>query len=101
MTYTQIGEFAVLVAILLDFFLLRTRLIARRVFWASYVIVMFFQLVTNWWLTSQKIVIYNPDAIIGLRVASAPIEDLLFGFALILSVLSLWVFLGRKGLQRR
>jgi lycopene cyclase domain-containing protein len=100
-TYTQIGEFAVLVAILLDFFLLRTRLIARRVFWASYVIVMFFQLVTNWWLTSQKIVIYNPDAIIGLRVASAPIEDLLFGFALILSVLSLWVFLGRKGLQRR
>jgi lycopene cyclase domain-containing protein len=39
---------------------------------------------------------YSSDAIIGLRIASAPIEDLFFGFALILAVLVLWVRQGRK-----
>lgn len=32
----------------------------------------------------------------GVRVASAPIEDLLFGFALVLSVLSLWIYQGKR-----
>lgn len=39
---------------------------------------------------------YNKDAIMGLRIASAPIEDLFFGFALILAVLVIWVLQGRK-----
>ena len=34
---------------------------------------------------------YSQDAIVGLRIASAPVEDLLFGFSLILGVLVLWV----------
>jgi hypothetical protein len=36
-------------------------------------------------------VMYSPDAIIGIRIASAPIEDLLFGFALVLGVLTNWI----------
>jgi len=55
---------------------------------------------TNWWLTSRNIVMYSPDAITGIRIASAPAEDLLFGFALVLSVMSLWVFWGRGGVQK-
>jgi hypothetical protein len=39
-------------------------------------------------------VMYSPDAIIGLRIASAPVEDLLFGFALVLGVLANWIRLG-------
>ncbi len=38
---------------------------------------------------------YNPDVIIGLRIASAPIEDLIFGFALILGVLQSWARFAR------
>ena len=38
---------------------------------------------------------YNESAIIGFRIASAPLEDLLFGFALILSVLSGWIYQGK------
>jgi hypothetical protein len=34
---------------------------------------------------------YNADAIIGLRIAAAPVEDLLFGFALVLGVLAMWI----------
>jgi hypothetical protein len=33
---------------------------------------------------------YSPDAIIGIRIASAPAEDLLFGFALVMLVWVLW-----------
>ena len=44
---------------------------------------------------------YDPDAIVGLRIFSAPAEDLLFGFALLLSVMGLWELLGRKGYQRK
>jgi hypothetical protein len=39
---------------------------------------------------------YSEDAILGFRIASAPMEDLFFGFALILSVMATWVYLGRK-----
>ncbi len=45
---------------------------------------------TNWWLTSREIVAYNPESIMGLRVAGAPFEDLIFGFAMILAVMSMW-----------
>jgi len=92
--YTQISIFADLFAIYFDLYLFITQLLKRKVFWTSYAIIVGFQLLTNWWLTSRNIVMYSPDAIIGLRIASAPVEDLLFGFALVLGVLTNWIRLG-------
>jgi hypothetical protein len=43
---------------------------------------------------------YSTDAIVGYRIASAPIEDLLFGFALILNVMGMWEYWGAEGLQK-
>ena len=51
-------------------------------------------------LTGRHIVIYDPAVILGLRIVYAPVEDLLFGFALVLLTLSLWVWLGRRGVDR-
>ena len=96
MTYTQIALIAVFIAAFVDLEVLKTRLLKRKVFWTSYAIILPFQLLTNWWLTSKSIVMYSEDTILGIRIASAPLEDLLFGFALILSVMANWVFLGRK-----
>ncbi|CAB4614051.1 unannotated protein [freshwater metagenome] len=96
MTYTQIALIAVFIAAFLDLEVLKTRLLKRKVFWTSYAIILPFQLLTNWWLTSRDIVMYSDDAILGIRIASAPLEDLFFGFALILSVMANWVYLGRK-----
>ena len=96
MSYTQIAISAALLALVLDLFVLRTSLIMRKVFWTSYAIILLFQLLTNWWLTSRNIVMYDAGSIIGTRIASAPAEDLLFGFALILGVQSSWVYLGRR-----
>ena len=98
MSYTQIGISALLVAAVLDLFLLRTRLLLRRAFWASYAIIVAFQLLTNWWLTSRNIVMYDRNQILGPRIASAPLEDLAFGFSLILAVQALWVYWGRRGI---
>ena len=98
MIYTEIAVLAVLIALTLDFAILRTRLISKKVFWVSYSIILPFQLITNWWLTSRNIVMYSDQAIIGLRIASAPAEDLLFGFALVLSTMAFWIYWGRRGI---
>jgi lycopene cyclase domain-containing protein len=88
---------AVLTSVLADVQLTCSKMIFRKSFWTAYAIILPFQLLTNWWLTSRNIVMYNENSIIGLRIASAPIEDLLFGFALILGVLQFWSYWGRKG----
>ena len=105
MIYSDIAIAAVLVAVMVDLFVFKNSLLTRTAFWISYSIILPFQLLTNWWLThlradGEAIVMYDPDSIIGTRIASAPLEDLLFGFALVLSVMGLWEFWGRRGFQR-
>lgn len=99
MIYSDIAITAFAIAVMADLFLFKNSLLTRPAFWTSYAIILPFQLLTNWWLTSKNIVMYSPDAIVGRRICSAPVEDLLFGFALVLSVMSLWVYWGRKGFQ--
>ena len=101
MSYTQISILAVIVAVILDLFIIKTVLLKRAAFWTSYAIILPFQFMTNWWLTSRNIVMYDSDVIIGIRFFSAPAEDLLFGFALILSVLALWINLGKSSSANR
>lgn len=114
MTYTQLGVVAVVLVVVLDLWVLRTGMVRRRVFWTSYAIIVFFQLLTNGMFTGFGIVRYDGDAIIGStspdqgpppflgdgRIAFAPMEDLLFGFALVLLTIALWVMWGRRGVQR-
>lgn len=101
MTYTLAVLLAVAVAALVDVAVLRTRLLARRAFWVAYAILLCFQLIVNGLLTGLRIVRYDPDVILGPRLAYAPVEDVLFGFALVLCTLSLWVWAGRVGPARR
>ncbi|HEY3007617.1 MAG TPA: lycopene cyclase domain-containing protein [Micromonosporaceae bacterium] len=100
MTYTVTALLGVSVALGVDVLVLRTRLVTRAVFWATYAIVLGFQLLANGVLTGRGVVRYRSDAIIGWRLFHAPVEDLLFGFALVLLTLSAWVWLGRLGVQR-
>lgn len=114
MTYTQLAIIGVIAVVGVDLFVARTRLVARRAFWVPYAIIVFFQLITNGVLTGFSIVTYNGDVIIGEstpvdgpppfigegRLAFAPVEDLLFGFALVLLSLVMWAWLGRRGIQR-
>ena len=99
MSYTAIAVLAFLIAITLDLTLAKNPMIRRKSFWTSYAIIVPFQLLTNWWLTSRNIVMYSDSAILGVRICAAPVEDLFFGFALIISVLNLWAYWKRKGSQ--
>jgi lycopene cyclase domain-containing protein len=96
MNYTLLASLGVALALGLDLFLLRTALVLRKVFWTSYAIVFGFQLLVNGVLTGIPVVRYDPDRIVGWRIAYAPVEDLLFGFAMVLSTLVIWVWLGRR-----
>jgi len=99
-TYTAAASLGVVLTLLLEVLVLRTGLLRRRIFWVSYAIVIFFQLITNGVLTGRDIVTYDDDAILGLRIVFAPVEDLLFGFALVVQTLLWWVWLGRREATR-
>jgi lycopene cyclase domain-containing protein len=105
MTYTAIALLAALAAVALDRWAARTRLSTSPTWWGAYGIIVVFQLLTNGWLTGRRIVRYDPDAIIGDgrvvfvgkgRLVYAPVEDLVFGFALVLTTCVVWVWLGGR-----
>jgi lycopene cyclase domain-containing protein len=95
-TYTLLAVIGVAAAIAVDLGLLRTKLLLHKAFWTSYAIIVFFQLVTNGLLTGIPVVRYDSDAILGWHLVFAPVEDLLFGFAMVLVTLSTWVWLGAR-----
>ena len=100
MTYKELAILSVLLVIVIDRYLLKTRLLEKKAYWTAYAIIVFFQLITNWWLTSRNILSYSEEAIVGWRIAAAPAEDLLFGFSMVTLTMSLWIFWGRRGIQR-
>ena len=74
MTYTTLSLVGLAVALTVDLALLRTSLLRRRVFWVSYAIVAFFQLVTNGILAGRQIVRYDVNARQGLANPTVVVE---------------------------
>ncbi|AGC64511.1 lycopene cyclase, CrtYd [Mycobacterium liflandii 128FXT] len=77
----------------LELLVLRTGLFRRPAYWLSMLIVLGFQVPVDGWLTklSAPIVSYDERQITGLRFPfDIPIEDFLFGFAMVTAVLLLW-----------
>jgi lycopene cyclase domain-containing protein len=95
-TYSVLAVVAVLVVLAVDLAVLRTRMVTRRVFWVAYAIVIVFQLLMNGVLTGLEVVTYDPAVIWGPRIAYAPVEDLLFGFALVTLTLASWAAVNRR-----
>jgi len=95
-SYSALAVTAVVAVLVVDLAVLRTRLVTRKVFWAAYAIVIVFQLLMNGVLTGRGVVVYDPDAIWGPRIAYAPVEDLLFGFAMVTLTLASWAAVNRR-----
>ena len=77
----------------LELAVLHTGLFRRPAYWLSMVIVVGFQIVTDGWLTklSAPVVVYDDRQTSGIRFPwDIPVEDFLFGFALVTAVLLLW-----------
>lgn len=72
----------------------RTGLFGRRAYWITMAIVFAFQVAVDGWLTKAyaPIVIYDPHRLSGARVPfDIPVEDFLFGFALVTATLLAWL----------
>jgi lycopene cyclase domain-containing protein len=95
-SYSALAVVAVAAVLVVDLAVLRTRLVTRRLFWATYAIVLVFQLLMNGVLTGKDVVTYDPAVIWGPRIAYAPVEDLLFGFAMVTLTLASWAAVNRR-----
>ncbi|MFD6108209.1 lycopene cyclase domain-containing protein [Nocardia salmonicida] len=72
---------------------LRTGLFRRPGYWLSMIIVLGFQILVDGWLTklTAPLVLYDSEHITGIRFPwDIPVEDYLFGFAMVTAVLLLW-----------
>jgi lycopene cyclase domain-containing protein len=72
---------------------LRTGLFRRGAYWVTMLIVFGFQIAVDGRLTllSAPVVVYDPRHISGLRFPfDIPVEDFLFGFALVTATLLAW-----------
>jgi lycopene cyclase domain-containing protein len=91
--YTVAAVGAVVAVLALERVVLRTGLLRRAAFWITIAVCFAFQVLVDGWLTKRAdpIVHYRESAIIGVRFPwSIPLEDFLFGFALLTLVLLLW-----------
>ncbi|MCV7076009.1 lycopene cyclase domain-containing protein [Mycobacterium szulgai] len=91
--YTVPAITAVLGVCVLELAVLHTGLFRRPAYWLSMLIVLGFQIPVDGWLTklSAPIVIYDERQTSALRFPfDIPIEDFLFGFAMVTAVLLLW-----------
>jgi lycopene cyclase domain-containing protein len=95
-SYSALAVTAVVGVLVVDLAVYRTRLVTRRAFWATYAIVLVFQLLMNGVLTGLGIVTYDPATVWGPRIAYAPVEDLLFGFAMVTLTLASWAAVNRR-----
>jgi lycopene cyclase domain-containing protein len=91
--YTLPAGVAVLVVVVLELAMWRTGLFRRRAYWLSMLIVIGFQIPVDGFLTKlgAPIVIYDGRQTSGIRFPlDIPVEDYLFGFALVTAVLLVW-----------
>ena len=90
--YTAPAVLAVIAVCLMEFGALRTGLFRRAAYWISMIIVLGFQILVDGWLTklSAPIVVYTERQASGLRFPfDIPVEDFLFGWAMVTAVLLL------------
>ena len=93
--YTVPAAAAVLAVCTWELLFLRTGLFRRPAYWLTMLIVLVFQVPVDGWLTklSAPVVIYDERQTSGLRFPfDIPVEDFLFGFALVTGVLLLWEY---------
>jgi lycopene cyclase domain-containing protein len=91
--YTLPAVIAVIAVSAWEFGVLRTGLLRRPAYWISMLIVIGFQILVDGWLTklSAPIVVYEERHTSGIRFPwDIPVEDFLFGWAMVTAVLLLW-----------
>jgi lycopene cyclase domain-containing protein len=91
--YTAVAVAAAAAVVAVEVLVLHTGLFRRRAYWLSMTIVFGIQVLVDGWLTklSAPIVLYDDAETTGWRAPwDIPVEDFVYGFALLTLVLLLW-----------
>ena len=89
--YTIIAVISFLLTVLLDK-KSAIQLLRRKEFYVFLLIIVFFKILVNGYLTSRLIVMYNPRFFLGIRLGSIPLEDFLFGFGMVTTTIIFWEY---------
>jgi lycopene cyclase domain-containing protein len=95
-SYSALAVTAVVAVLVVDLAVYRTRMVTRKAYWTAYAIIVSFQLLMNGVLTGLDVVVYDERTIWGPRIAYAPVEDLLFGWAMVTLTLASWAAVNRR-----
>jgi len=77
------------VLLILDLFLLRTRVVLQKSTWRVIAILLLLTLIFDNMIVGFGIVTYNPENMLGIRLWYAPIEDFFYAIAAPILVKSL------------
>lgn len=97
--YTIAAVVAVAAVVVLEVRFLHTGLLRSRAYWIAMAICYGFMIAVNGWLTklSAPIVVYDERRTTGWRAPSdIPVEDYLFGYALLTLTMLLWDAAGAR-----
>lgn len=95
-TYLLMGLPFIFVVLLLDWVILRTRVVKRKECWLVMAVLMFLTAVFDQLLTGLPIVTYNEAHILNIKLGSAPIEDFMYSFAGVIGIGSLWTYYDKR-----
>lgn len=94
--YTAIAIASVFFTLILDR-ATRVGIFKRGEFYFFLLMMAFFKLLVNGFLTGRQIVLYNPEFFLGVRLGSIPLEDFLFGFSMVSLTIIFWEFFKKRG----
>jgi lycopene cyclase domain-containing protein len=93
--YTLLTLAAVIITVFVDRHS-RVNLLKRKEFYLFLAVILVFKFLVNGYLTGTSTVIYNPKYFLGLRIFSIPLEDFLFGFAMVTQGIIFWELFKKK-----
>lgn len=91
--YPGMSIAAAVIVVVVELAWLRTGIFRLRSYWVAMAVVFAFQIPIDGWMTklSDPIVIYNPDALSGLRFPlDIPTEEFAYAFAMVTLAIMCW-----------
>ena len=92
--YTLLAIIAAVIAVLMDS-KFKTGILRRKLFYLFLLVIFCFKFLVNGYLT-RNIVMYDDRFFLGYRLGTIPLEDFIFGFAMVVILLAVWEFFKRR-----
>lgn len=100
-TYVVMGLPFIVAVLVLDWFILKTRVVKKRDTWLIMAIMMGFTAVFDQFLTGLPIVLYDTNKTLGVQLGYAPIEDFMYTFAAVIGIGALLTYFSHEKVSKK